>query len=76
MIAPTIARSVFGVVALAFASAAAAYPDKPVRYIIPFAADSPFKTCADLVRAAKEWPDSVPLAGSGTHSAKTLGLVK
>jgi tripartite-type tricarboxylate transporter receptor subunit TctC len=167
MIAPTNARSVFGVVALAFASIAAAYPDKPVQYIIPFAAggesdvaarlqaqafqvkykqemvvvnkpgaggalawsqmnnmpgdghtivgvnlphivlqplepetqfkteditpvyffhytpdavivaaDSPFKTFADLVRAAKEKPDSVSLAGSGTNSANHVAAVR
>ncbi len=167
MIAPAIARSAFGVVALAFAMAAAAYLDKPVQYIIPFAAggesdvaarlqaqafqiryrqemvvvnkpgaggalawsqinnmpgdghtivgvnlphivlqplepetqfkteditpvyffhytpdavivaaDSPFKTFADLVRATKEKPDSVSLAGSGTNSANHVAAVR
>ena len=33
------------------------------------AADSPFKTFADLVRAAREKPESVTIAGSGTNSA-------
>ena len=38
MSAIAIVRSVAGVVTLAFASLAVAYPDKPVQYIIPFAA--------------------------------------
>ena len=160
-------RSIAGVVALAFASVAAAYPDKPVQYIIPFAAggesdiaarlqaqafsekykkemivinkpgaggalawtqmnnmpgdghtivgvnlphivlqplepetnykteditpvyffhytpdavivaaDSPFKTFADLVRAAKENPGAVTMAGSGTNSANHVAAVR
>ena len=160
-------RSIAGVVALAFASVAAAYPDKPVQYIIPFAAggesdiaarlqaqafsekykkemivinkpgaggalawtqmnnmpgdghtivgvnlphivlqplepetnykteditpvyffhytpdaiivaaDSPFKTFADLVKAAKEQPGAVMIAGSGTNSANHVAAVR
>jgi tripartite-type tricarboxylate transporter receptor subunit TctC len=160
-------RSIAGVVALAFASVAAAYPDKPVQYIIPFAAggesdiaarlqaqafsekykkemivinrpgaggalawtqmnnmpgdghtivgvnlphivlqplepetnykteditpvyffhytpdavivaaDSPFKTFADLVKAAKEQPGAVTIAGSGTNSANHVAAVR
>ena len=34
--------------------------------------DSPFKTFADLVKAAREKPESVSLAGSGTNSANHL----
>src|SRR5262252_8585119 len=160
-------RSIAGVVALAFASLAAAYPDKPVQYIIPFAAggesdiaarlqaqafserykkemivinkpgaggalawtqmnnmpgdghtivgvnlphivlqplepetnykteditpvyffhytpdavivaaDSPLKTFADLVKAAKEKPGGVTIAGSGTNSANHVAQVR
>src|SRR5262249_1651732 len=36
------------------------------------AADSPFKTVDDLVRAAKAKPDTVTVAGSGTNSANHL----
>jgi tripartite-type tricarboxylate transporter receptor subunit TctC len=36
---------------------------------IVVANDSPFKTFADLVKAAKEKPDVVSIAGSGTNSA-------
>ena len=164
---PAIARNLAGVLALALASVAAAYPDKPVQYIIPFAAggesdiaarlqaqafqikykqemvvvnkpgaggalawsqmnnmpgdghtivgvnlphivlqplepetqfkteditpvyffhytpdavivaaDSPFKTFADLVRAAKEKPEGVTIAGSGTNSANHVAQVR
>jgi tripartite-type tricarboxylate transporter receptor subunit TctC len=164
---PAVARNIAGVVALALASVAGAYPDKPVQYIIPFAAggesdiaarlqaqafqikykqemvvvnkpgaggalawsqmnnmpgdghtivgvnlphivlqplepetqfkteditpvyffhytpdavivaaDSPFKTFADLVRAAKEKPDAVTIAGSGTNSANHVAQVR
>ena len=167
MNAAAVARSIAGVVALALASVAAAYPDKPVQYIIPFAAggesdiaarlqaqafsakyrlemivinkpgaggalawtqmnnmpadghtivgvnlphivlqplepntpykteeitpvyffhytpdavivaaDSPFKTFADLVRAAKENPGAVTMAGSGTNSANHVAAVR
>jgi tripartite-type tricarboxylate transporter receptor subunit TctC len=167
MNASAIARSITGVVALALATAAAAYPDKPVQYIIPFAAggesdiaarlqaqafsekykkemivinkpgaggalawtqmnsmpgdghtivgvnlphivlqplepetnykteditpvyffhytpdavivaaDSPFKTFADLVKAAKETPGAVTIAGSGTNSANHVAAVR
>ena len=167
MNATAIARNIAGVVALALATAAAAYPDKPVQYIIPFAAggesdiaarlqaqafsekykkemivinkpgaggalawtqmnnmpgdghtivgvnlphivlqplepetnykteditpvyffhytpdavivaaDSPFKTFADLVRAAKEKPGAVTIAGSGTNSANHVAAVR
>ena len=167
MNAPAIARSVFGILAVGLASVAAAYPDKPVQYIIPFvaggesdiaarlqaqafqikykqemvvvnkpgaggalawsqmnnmpgdghtivgvnlphivlqplepetqfkteditpvyffhytpdavivAADSPFKTFADLVRAAKEKPDGISIAGSGTNSANHVAAVR
>ena len=160
-------RNIAGVVALALASVAAAYPDKPVQYIIPFAAggesdiaarlqaqafsekykkemivinrpgaggalawtqmnnmpgdghtivgvnlphivlqplepetnykteditpvyffhytpdaiivaaDSPFKTFADLVKAAKEQPGAVTIAGSGTNSANHVAAVR
>jgi len=40
------------------------------------AADSPFETLADLVRAAREKPEADTIADSGTNSAKALGLVK
>jgi len=167
MNAAAAARSIAGVVALALASVAAAYPDKPVQYIIPFAAggesdiaarlqaqafsakyklemivinkpgaggalawtqmnnmpgdghtivgvnlphivlqplepetnykteditpvyffhytpdavivaaDSPFKTFADLVRTAKEKPGAVTIAGSGTNSANHVAAVR
>lgn len=162
-----IARAVAGVVGMAVAAAAAAYPDKPVQYIIPFAAggesdiaarlqskvfqgkfrqemvvvnkpgaggalawsqinsapgdgytiigvnlphivlqpfepgiqyrteditpvhffhytpdaivvaaDSPFRTFADLVRAAREKPEAVTIAGSGTNSANHVAQVR
>ena len=35
-------------------------------------ADSPYRTFADLVKAAREKPDSISLAGSGTNSANHL----
>ncbi len=163
----SLARNLAGVLALALASVAAAYPDKPVQYIIPFtaggesdlaarlqaqafsvkykqemivinkpgaggalawsqmnnmpgdghtivgvnlphivllplepetqfkteditpvyffhytpdavivAADSPFKTFADLVKAAKEKPGAVTIAGSGTNSANHVAAVR
>jgi tripartite-type tricarboxylate transporter receptor subunit TctC len=40
------------------------------------AADSPFKTFADLVRAAREKPESVTIAGSGTNSANHVAQVR
>jgi len=40
------------------------------------AADSPFKSVADLVKAAKEKPDTVSIAGSGTNSANHLAAVR
>jgi tripartite-type tricarboxylate transporter receptor subunit TctC len=39
---------------------------------IVVAVDSPFRTFAELVKAAKEKPESVSLAGSGTNSANHL----
>ena len=36
---------------------------------IVVAADSPFKTLADLVKAARDKPEVVTIAGSGTNSA-------
>ena len=167
MNATAIVGNIAGVIALALASAAGAYPDKPVQYIIPFAAggesdiaarlqaqafsakyrlemivinkpgaggalawtqmnnmpadghtivgvnlphivlqplepetnyktediapvyffhytpdavivatDSPFKTFADLVKAAKEQPGAVMIAGSGTNSANHVAAVR
>jgi tripartite-type tricarboxylate transporter receptor subunit TctC len=164
---PAVARNIAAILGLALASVAAAYPDKPVQYIIPFAAggesdiaarlqaqafsikykqemivinkpgaggalawsqmnnmpgdghtivgvnlphivlqplepetqyktdditpvyffhytpdavivaaDSPFKTFADLVRAAKEKPGAVTIAGSGTNSANHVAQVR
>ena len=43
---------------------------------IVVAADSPFKTFADLVRAAKEKPGAVSIAGSGTNSANHVATVR
>ena len=40
------------------------------------AADSPFKTLADLVKAAKDKPDAVSIAGSGTNSANHIATVR
>ena len=40
------------------------------------AADSPFKSFADLVRAAREKPESVTIAGSGTNSANHIAQVR
>ena len=40
------------------------------------AADSPFKTFADLVRAAKEKPTAITIAGSGTNSANHVAAVR
>ena len=42
----------------------------PDAIIVPV--DSPYKTFADLVKAARENPESVSLAGSGTNSANHL----
>jgi tripartite-type tricarboxylate transporter receptor subunit TctC len=39
-------------------------------------ADSPFKTFADLVRAAREKPESVTIAGSGTNTANHVAQVR
>lgn len=43
---------------------------------IVVAADSPFKTFADLVRAAREKPEAVTIAGSGTNSANHVAQVR
>jgi len=40
------------------------------------AADSPFKSVADLVKAAREKPDTVTIAGSGTNSANHLAATR
>ena len=40
------------------------------------AADSPFKTFADLVKAAKEKPEVVTIAGSGTNTANHVAQVR
>lgn len=40
------------------------------------AADSPFRTIDDLVRAAREKPESVTFAGSGTNSANHVAQVR
>jgi tripartite-type tricarboxylate transporter receptor subunit TctC len=40
------------------------------------AADSPFKTFADLVKAAKEKPEIVTIAGSGTNTANHVAQVR
>ena len=40
------------------------------------AADSPFKSVDDLVKAAKAKPDTVTIAGSGTNSANHLAAVR
>jgi tripartite-type tricarboxylate transporter receptor subunit TctC len=43
---------------------------------IVVAADSPFNTFADLVRAAREKPEAVTIAGSGTNSANHVAQVR
>lgn len=43
---------------------------------IVVAADSPFRTFADLVRVAREKPETVSLAGSGTNSANHVAQVR
>jgi tripartite-type tricarboxylate transporter receptor subunit TctC len=40
------------------------------------AADSPFKTFADLVKAARDKPEAVTIAGSGTNSANHVAQVR
>jgi tripartite-type tricarboxylate transporter receptor subunit TctC len=40
------------------------------------AADSPFKSVDDLVKAARDKPDVVSIAGSGTNSANHLAAVR
>jgi len=40
------------------------------------AADSPYKTFADLVRAARDKPEVVTIAGSGTNSANHVAQVR
>jgi tripartite-type tricarboxylate transporter receptor subunit TctC len=40
------------------------------------AADSPFKTVAEMVKAAKEKPDTVTIAGSGLNSANHVAQVR
>ena len=43
---------------------------------IVVADDSPFRTFADLVRAARDKPEAVSLAGSGTNSANHVAQVR
>jgi tripartite-type tricarboxylate transporter receptor subunit TctC len=43
---------------------------------IVVASDSPFKTFADLVRAAREKPEAVSIAGSGTNTANHVAQVR
>jgi len=43
---------------------------------IVVAHDSPFKTFADLVKAAREKPEAVSIAGSGTNSANHVAQVR
>jgi tripartite-type tricarboxylate transporter receptor subunit TctC len=43
---------------------------------IVVAADSPFRTFADLVKAAREKPEAVTIAGSGTNSANHVAQVR
>lgn len=43
---------------------------------IVVAADSPFRTLADLVKAARDRPDAVTIAGSGTNSANHLAAAR
>ncbi len=40
------------------------------------AADSPFKNFADLIRAARDKPEAVTIAGSGTNSANHVAQVR
>ena len=40
------------------------------------AADSPFKSFADLVKAAREKPETVTIAGSGTNTANHVAQVR
>jgi len=40
------------------------------------AADSPFKTFADLVKAARDKPEAVTIAGSGTNTANHVAQVR
>lgn len=40
------------------------------------AADSPYKTLADLVKAARDKPEAVTIAGSGTNSANHVAQVR
>ena len=40
------------------------------------AADSPFKTFADLVKAARDKPEGITIAGSGTNSANHVAQVR
>ncbi len=43
---------------------------------IVVASDSPFKTFADLVRVAREKPEAVSIAGSGTNTANHVAQVR
>jgi tripartite-type tricarboxylate transporter receptor subunit TctC len=43
---------------------------------IVVAADSPFKSFADLVKAAREKPETITIAGSGTNSANHVAQVR
>ncbi len=43
---------------------------------IVVASDSPFKTLNDLVKAAREKPEAVTIAGSGTNSANHVAAVR
>ena len=43
---------------------------------IVVSADSPFKTFADLVRAAREKPEAITVAGSGTNTANHVAQVR
>ena len=45
-------------------------------YAIIVAADSPFKTLDDLIKAAREKPEAVTFAGSGTNSANHVAWVR
>jgi len=46
----------------------------PDAIIVP--ADSPYKTVADLVKAAREKPEAITFAGSGTNSANHVAQVR